>query len=72
MSGTFIVFEGIDGCGKTTQVNRALLYLRQKFGCEQVRATKDLGGSLLGGELRKIVYEKVLPKDMAPGVLDSV
>lgn len=72
MSGIFIVFEGIDGCGKTTQVNRALLYLRLKFGLDAVKATKDLGGSLLGEELRKIMYEKVPPKDMAPGVLDLI
>jgi dTMP kinase len=72
VSGTFIVFEGIDGVGKTTQVNRAVEYLRSKFGVDQVEATKDLGGSLLGEELRKIMYEKVPPKDMAPGVLDLI
>ena len=72
MSGTFIVFEGIDGVGKTTKVNRAVEYLRSKFGIDQVETTKDLGGSLLGEELRKIMYEKVPPKDMAPGVLDLI
>jgi dTMP kinase len=66
----FIVFEGIDGSSKTTQVNRTVAYLRSKFGIDQVETTKDLGGSLLGEKLREIMYKVVPPKDMAPGVLD--
>lgn len=68
--GIFLIFEGIDGAGKTTQVNRTVAYLRSRFGIDQVETTKDLGGSLLGESLRKIMYEVVPPKDMAPGVLD--
>ena len=70
MSGIFIIFEGIDGCGKTTQVDRAVEYLRGRFGTNAVKRTKDLGGSALGEHLRMIMYGPVPPKDMAPGVLD--
>jgi dTMP kinase len=70
MSGAFIVFEGIDGVGKTTQVNRTCVYLRKLFGIERVERTKDLGGSELGEQLRGIMYNRVSPAEMAPGVLD--
>ena len=67
-----IVFEGIDGVGKTTQVKRSVKYLVDRRGGDLVRESKDLGGSTLGEELRRIMYEVVPPRDMAPGVLDLI
>lgn len=68
--GFFIVFEGIDGCGKTSQVSRTVEYLKDKFSDVQVESLRELGGSSLGEKLREIMYKHVPPKDMAPGVLD--
>ena len=70
MSGALIVFEGIDGCGKTTQVFRAVTYLQGLLGADAVERSKDLGGSALGEALRKIMYEVCPPRDAAPGVVD--
>lgn len=70
--GAFIVVEGVDGCGKTSQVKRIGDYLEDLLGPSQVVRTKDLGGSLLGECLREIMYHKVPPKDMARGVLDLI
>jgi dTMP kinase len=36
MGGYLIVFEGIDRCGKTTQVNCLFEYLRKKINLESV------------------------------------
>ncbi|QLF85051.1 thymidylate kinase [Nostoc phage YongM] len=50
-SGTFIVFEGIDGTGKTTQANKAYEYLtRLKI---PTILTCEPGGSEFGLNLRK-------------------
>jgi len=50
--GKFISLEGIDGCGKTTNIPFIAEYLTSKgFEVETVR---DPGGTQLGEELRKI------------------
>lgn len=67
-----MVLEGIDGAGKTTQVARVVDYLCQLLGDDKVVRTQDLGGSPLGESLKKIMYEVVPPRDMAPCVLDLV
>lgn len=53
----FITFEGIEGCGKTTQVGKASDYLKKKgipFLC-----TVEPGGTGVGEELRNILLNKV-------------
>jgi len=52
VKGVFITFEGIDGCGKTTQAGR----LVQAFHERGVRAvhTREPGGTELGREIRRL------------------
>ena len=60
MQGKFIVIEGIDGCGKTTQVNELSKWL-PKSGIIQkdseVIITREPGGSQLGKKLRNLILD---------------
>jgi dTMP kinase len=51
--GVFISFEGIDGCGKTTQVNNLMDFLR-KNDLPFVK-TREPGGTVLGEILRRVL-----------------
>lgn len=51
--GLFITFEGIDGCGKTTQLNLLADYLKSK-GFEVV-ITREPGSIGLGEKIREIL-----------------
>jgi dTMP kinase len=57
----FISFEGLDGCGKTTQVELLEAYLETKD--IEVVASREPGGTDLGEQLRQIVLHggKVSP-----------
>jgi dTMP kinase len=57
----FISFEGLDGCGKTTQVELLEAYLETRD--LEVVATREPGGTPLGEQLREIVLhgEKISP-----------
>lgn len=68
MAGKLIVFEGIDGSGKGTVIKRAYDFL-VKEGFD-VHLTKDPGGTDLGAEIRKILFETITTHRMAPGVCD--
>ena len=49
----FITFEGVEGSGKTTQIQRLKKYLTQKgIRC---KVTREPGGSPIGEEIRKIL-----------------
>jgi dTMP kinase len=59
MSGKFIVFEGVEGAGKTTQIQLAAAWLRQ-FACldllpagDHVIVTREPGGTKLGQQIRQ-------------------
>ena len=54
--GIFIVFEGINGCGKTTQIKRLNQYITAKV-CH-VTTTHEPGATPLGIDLRQILLEK--------------
>ena len=58
MEGKFIVLEGIDGCGKTTQINELSKWL-PKSGLINKNATliktREPGGSILGREIREMI-----------------
>tara|TARA_Y100001968_G_C19445454_1_gene765130 strand:- start:2090 stop:2734 length:645 start_codon:yes stop_codon:yes gene_type:complete len=60
MKGKFIVIEGIDGCGKTTQVDEISKWLPNS-GLMQMDSklitTREPGGSLLGKKLRSLILD---------------
>ena len=60
MKGKFIVIEGIDGCGKTTQIDEISRWL-PKSGLmgenSKLIKTREPGGSLLGKKLRNLILE---------------
>jgi dTMP kinase len=51
--GLFITFEGIDGCGKTTQLNLLAEYLKSKGN--EVLITREPGAKGLGEKIREIL-----------------
>lgn len=53
MKGLFITFEGIDGCGKSTQLNLLAEYLKSKD--LEVIITREPGAAGLGEKLREIL-----------------
>lgn len=55
MAGAFITFEGIDGCGKTTQLRLLASQLRVR-GLELV-TTREPGGTTLGQRLRAALLD---------------
>jgi len=60
MKGNFIVIEGIDGCGKTTQIDELSKWLPNsgllKKGSNLI-TTREPGGSLLGKKLRTLILD---------------
>ncbi len=60
MKGKFIVIEGIDGCGKTTQVDELSKWLPNSGLINKkskVITTREPGGSLLGKKLRGLILD---------------
>ena len=64
MNGKFIVFEGVEGCGKTTQLQRTrqwltnsgwLPTLQSKRLLKQLIATREPGGTDLGARVRQLL-----------------
>lgn len=53
MKGKFITFEGIEGCGKTSQVRLLVKYLEEK-GC-RVLMTREPGGTAISEAVREIL-----------------
>ena len=54
--GKFITFEGIEGCGKTTQIRMAGKYLKRHHISFIV--TQEPGGTTLGKKMRKILLNR--------------
>ena len=53
MSGLFVSFEGVDGVGKTTQVERLHAYLEAQG--RTVVVTREPGGTALGKAIRQLL-----------------
>ncbi|MBE9199748.1 MULTISPECIES: dTMP kinase [unclassified Nodularia (in: cyanobacteria)] len=63
MGGKLIVFEGVEGCGKTSQMQLCCQWL-QNLGISVV-VTREPGGTELGLHLRRLLLEKVENKPIA-------
>lgn len=57
-NGKLIVFEGVEGCGKTTQIKRSLIWLQNSFIHKEVFVTREPGGTDLGIRLRQLLLEQ--------------
>ena len=60
MRGKFIVIEGIDGCGKTTQIEEISRWLPTSGLMgenSKLIKTREPGGSLLGKKLRNLILD---------------
>jgi dTMP kinase len=53
--GTFITFEGLDGCGKSTQLERLASQLRDRG--LQVTVTREPGGTAIGDTIRQLLLD---------------
>ena len=63
MKGLFIVMEGPDGSGKTTQINLLKEYL-EEAGYECL-ITREPGGTVIGAEIRQLILNPE-HKEMSP------
>ena len=73
MIGKFIVIEGIDGCGKTTQVEEISRWLPTSGLMgenSKLIKTREPGGSLLGKKLRNLILDN--NKDNKPSSLTEL
>ena len=55
MASAFITFEGIDGCGKSTQLRMLASELRLRG--QEVIATREPGGTPLGQHIRQLLLD---------------
>jgi dTMP kinase len=58
MTGKFIVFEGVEGAGKTTQIHKTADWLQSLYGNHKsVVITREPGGTKLGRQIRQLLLE---------------
>ncbi len=50
-----IVFEGVEGSGKTTQVESTYHWIKSQLNDQEILITRQPGGTNLGGELRQML-----------------
>ena len=62
MEGLFITFEGLDGCGKTTQIKLLKDYLEEQG--RKVVLTREPGGTKISEDIRDIILD-VKNKEMS-------
>ena len=56
-SGLLIALEGIDGCGKSTQADRLVLWLRERDPGRPVTLLREPGGTALGEGVRELLLQ---------------
>ena len=56
MPGSFIVFEGPEGAGKTTQIERLATWLTERG--REVVVTREPGGTPVGNAIREVLLER--------------
>lgn len=54
-AGLLITFEGPDGCGKTTQWERGVSFLREQYPHRRIVATRNPGGTAFGAAIRQLI-----------------
>lgn len=59
MAGLFLTFEGIEGCGKSTQLER--LAARLRAAGHDLVVTREPGGTALGRSLRTLLLDREGP-----------
>jgi dTMP kinase len=57
MSGKFIVFEGVEGAGKTTQIHQTGEWLQSRYSDKSIIITREPGGTELGKKIRQLLLE---------------
>lgn len=64
MNGKFIIFEGVEGCGKTTQLQRTAewLWAHRSPDAPPVIVTREPGGTQMGETLRQLLLD-VRPRE---------
>jgi dTMP kinase len=56
MRGKLIVFEGVEGAGKTTQIQQTATWLQNHYGRDRlVVTTREPGGTKLGQQIRQLL-----------------
>jgi dTMP kinase len=53
----FVVFEGGEGVGKTTQIGLAARWLAAKYGDDRILTTRAPGGTPLGSSIRRLLLD---------------
>lgn len=66
MDGKFIIFEGVEGCGKTTQIQRTYewLWANRSDGDPPITVTREPGGTKLGQTLRQLLLDGRSPESI--------
>lgn len=64
MAGKFIIFEGVEGCGKTTQLQRTSewLWAHRSADAPPAIVTREPGGTQVGETLRQLLLD-VRPRE---------
>lgn len=63
---TYIILEGVVGTGKTTQADKLLRFLKQKFPDKDVILTREPGGTEIAEAIRKLVQGTEFIETMEP------
>ena len=53
--GLYIAFEGIEGCGKSTQCELLVARLKREFPAKEIVLTREPGGTPISEEIRNIL-----------------